>query len=450
MRIGPLDDCKKFEIRLRNLHSHLMFTKAKQWLLRKAVDIVADDPDWFRRQGFYRLAALQDGRTDFGFPSVSDLSALQIGAFYCCAKVLSEDIGMLPFPLLQRTGKELRKAEEHTLYEVLHDLPNPETSKNTFVETMTAHAAVCGTGYAQIARDRGGRVRGLYIIMPGDIERHRNEKGHTFYAVKDRGKWEDVPRTEIFDLPGFSWTGSAGNRVADFAQATLGLAIAQEQYAANFFSRDHTPGVVLSRPREAPSLSDEAVEKMKAAWRKMVNSHDVAVLQEGTNAQIISKSNTESQLLEQRIHQVRNVAMWFRMPAYKLGDMDRMTWGNVGDMRIEYVSSTLKPWNERWSGSVYRCLLTPDERRAGYYAEHSTEAFMRGDFLTQTTAFRSMLAAGVFSPNEVRAWLNLNPVEGGDARFIQVNMQNIVDAATGAAMQDQSGRVQVGGQGGIQ
>jgi HK97 family phage portal protein len=423
-----------------------MFDKAKQWLLRKAVTTIeAEDPDFYRRNGFYRLAAQQEGRSDFGFPAVSDISALQVGAFYCCAKVLAEDMGMLPFPLLKRADGKVGKAEDHPLYEVLHDLPNPETSKNTFIETMTAHAAVCGTGYARIARDSRQRVRALYIIMPGDIQRHVNDNGATYYSIKVGREWKDVPRTEIFDLPGFSWTGRAGNRVADFAQATLGLAIAQEQYASNFFARDHTPGVLLKQAPGSPELDDGAVEKIKAAWRRMVQSHDVAVLRDGLEAQVIAKSNTESQLLEQRVHQLRQVAMWFRMPAYKLGDMDRMTWGNVGDMRIEYTASTLKPWNERWSGSVYRCLLTPEERRAGYFAEHSTEAFMRGDFLTQTTAFRSMLASGVFSPNEVRSWLNLNPVEGGDARFIQINMQNIIDAATGAAMQDQNGRVPLNG-----
>lgn len=198
----------------------------------------------------------------------------------------------------------------------------------------------------------------------------------------------------------------------------------------------------------APPLNDEAVKKAKDAWRRMVQSHDVAILQEGTQAKVISKSNTESQLLEQRIQQIRAVAMYFRMPAYKLGDMDRMTWGNVDQMRNEYTANVLKPWNKRWRGAIYRCLLTRAERAEGYYGEHLVESFQQGDFKTQSDSFRSMLASGVFSPNEVRAWLNLNPFEGGDERFIQINMQTVVDAATGAHLQDQNGRVPVGGSSG--
>lgn len=425
-----------------------MLNKAKGWLATKAAEFLSGvDSEWFRRNGYYRLAAMKDGEVS-GFPAVSDEQALQIGAFYCCVKVLAEDHSVQPCFLYQRPprSKEIRIADELPLHGVLHDLANDELSSNSFFETVTAHAAVCGTGYASIARDRDGTVRALHPIMPGEIRRQRNKNGKLFYELLDRGKWEPVSRTEVFDLPGFSWTADGGNRVADFARMTLGLAISQEQYAGNFFARDHTPGVVLERPIGSPPLSDEAVKKIKAGWREMVQSHDVAVAQEGTQVKVITKSNTESQLLEQRIQQIRAVAMYFRMPAYKLGDMDRMTWGNVDQMRNEYTANVLKPWNYRWRGAISRCLLTPAQRAEGYFGEHKIESFMQGDFLTQAKSLQSLANIGVISINEIRGLFNWNPVAGGDERFIQINMQTIIDAATGANLADENGRAQVGGQ----
>ena len=35
----------------------------------------------------------------------------------------------------------------------------------------------------------------------------------------------------------------------------------------------------------------------------------------------------------------------------------------------------------------------------------------------------------MYSINEVRRWLNLNPIEGGDAHFIQLNLQDVLLAA---------------------
>jgi HK97 family phage portal protein len=427
-----------------------MLTKAKQWLAQKASNFLMEvDEDWFQRNGYYRLAALKRGDgTVSGFPSVSDAQALRIGAFYCCTKVLAEDHSVQPCFVYQKPpgSKEIRVADELPLHRVLHDLANPELSPNSFFESVTAHAAVCGTGYATIARDRSGEVQALYPIMPGEITRHRNDRGNLYYKIWNRGKWDPVARTEIFDLPGFSWSpNDGGNKVADYARMTLGLAISQEQYAGNFFSRDHTPGVVLEHPGGGVELDDSAVEKIKAAWRKNVQSHDVAVLQEGMKANVITKSNTESQLLEQRIQQIRAVAMYFRMPAYKLGDMDRMTWGNVAEMRNEYTANVLKPWNQRWRGAIYRCLLTPQQRAEGYWGEHKIESFMQGDFLTQAKSLQSLANIGVISINEIRGLFNWNPVPGGDERFIQINMQTIIDAATGVNLADENGRAPVGG-----
>lgn len=418
-----------------------MLSKIRNWIEGKAVEIIGES-DWFRRNGYYRLAALKDGDRD-GYFTVSEQQALQVSTWHGCLKVLSEDTGIQPFHFYQAdpsSGGKIRKATEDPIYPLLHDLPNPETNAGTFVETVTAHAAATGTGYANIVRNRGGTIVGLYPIMPEDIRRQVNSRGVAFYEVRNRDKWDPVSRKEIFDLPGFSWTGTEGNNVARLAQRTLGLSVAQESYAGDYFIRDKTPGIVLEHPGQ---LSDEGVEKIKLGWRKSVRSHDVAVAREGMKVHAFGKTNVESQLLEQRMFQVLEVCRWFRMPSFKLGDLERMTFSNVEHVRIDYTTNVLMPWNRRWKQSVYRCLLTPEQRREGFYAELSVESHLRGDFKAQTDGFRALLEKGVYNINEVRAWYNLNPIPGGDAHFIQLNMQTVVDAATNSAMEAEGAGVRV-------
>lgn len=421
-----------------------MFTKFREWVESKAVTIIGES-DWFRRNGYYRLASLREGDTD-GYFSVNEKQALQVSAWYACIKVLSEDVGIEPFHFYQRDpgSDDIQKAKSDPLYEILHDLPNPETSAQSFIETLTAHAAATGTGYASIVRNRGGTIVSLYPLQPEDVRRQVNSRGIAFYEIRDRDKWEPVSRKEIFDLPGFSWTGTEGNNVSRLAQRTLGLSVAQEQYAGDYLSRDRTPGIVLEHPAVgAGSPGDAAVELIKQAWRKNVRSHDVAVLREGMKVHAFGKTNVESQLLEQRRYQVIEVCRWHRVPSFKLGDLDRMTFSNVEHVRIDYTTNALMPWNIRWKQSVYRCLLTPEQRRDGFYAELSVEAHLRGDFKTQTEGFKALLEKGALSINEVRAWFNLNPVPGGDAHFIQLNMQTVVDAATNSAMQAEGAGVRI-------
>jgi hypothetical protein len=46
---------------------------------------------------------------------------------------------------------------------------------------------------------------------------------------------------------------------------------------------------------------------------------------------------------------------------------------------------------------------------------------LRGDIKTQGEYYDKLIAKGVLSINEVRSLENMNPVEGGDARLVQVN-----------------------------
>lgn len=108
---------------------------------------------------------------------------------------------------------------------------------------------------------------------------------------------------------------------------------------------------------------------------------------------------------------------------------------NIEQLNIDHVTHTLSAWVRRWRQAIYRCLLTESEQLAdSLYAEHEVAALLKGDFKTQSDGFRALLEKGVFSINEVRRLMNLNPVEGGDEHFIQLNMATVQDVATGAAL----------------
>ena len=53
---------------------------------------------------------------------------------------------------------------------------------------------------------------------------------------------------------------------------------------------------------------------------------------------------------------------------------------------------------------------------------------LRIDMSSRSTYFREMFNVGALSPNEVRKELNLEPIEGGDDHFLQVNMQPLAKA----------------------
>lgn len=391
--------------------------------MRKAVLSLTNAANWYQRNGYYNLAAshgsIYDGR------SISPEDALKVTAYFGCVRIISEDVASLPLFTYRRRGASTEKAPEHTLYERLHNAANPETNAMSFREAMTSHALMTGDGYALIeraARD-SERIIGLYNVQPGEVRKDRDSRRQLVYIYKRGNEQEKtLDGSKMLNLQGFSFDGVTGVNVTRLARNTLGLAVEQNDYARSFFQRDTTPGIVVKVPQK---LEESGVAKVKAAWRELVRAHDVAVAHSGMEVESLGKTNAESQLIEQRVFQILEVCRLFRMPPHKVSELSRATFSNIEQQSIDYYTNTLRPWLVRWEQTINRvCLYNQPQ----YFVEHSIEGLLRGDFTTQTNGFAKLLEKGVYSINEVRGLLNLNPIEGGDEHFIQLNMQNVLNA----------------------
>jgi hypothetical protein len=71
-------------------------------------------------------------------------------------------------------------------------------------------------------------------------------------------------------------------------------------------------------------------------------------------------------------------------------------------------------------------LLDGDDE---YFAEFDTRGFLRADATTRSAYYNTLWNLGVASVNEIRSWENMNPVDGGDTRFVQLNMTTLDKAA---------------------
>jgi hypothetical protein len=128
-----------------------------------------------------------------------------------------------------------------------------------------------------------------------------------------------------------------------------------------------------------------------------------------------------AQFLETRKLQVTEMARWLRLPAHKINDLERSTFSNIEQQQLDYVTSALRTWLERWEQAVYTQLLLPQERER-YFAEHIVDALLRGDTMARYQAYAVGRQWGWLSANDVREKENENPVYGGDAYLVPLNM----------------------------
>ncbi len=358
---------------------------------------------------------------------VNETLALSYSAVYACVRVIAETIASLPWIVYRRLpdgGKE--RAVSHRLYSILHDAPNPEMTRVEFVETIVGHLELWGNAYAEIESDGSGRVTALWPLRPDrmTVLEPTSERGRMYvYALADGSQTALTPG-KILHFRGLGGDGRFGYSPIRLAREAIGLGLAAEEFGARFFANDSRPGGVLQHPGR---LSESAAKRLKESWedlhRSLTNKHRVAILEEGITWQSIGIPPEDAQFLETRKFQTEEIARIFRVPLHKIQNLDRATFSNIEHQAIEFVVDTVRPRCVRLEQRVNQQLFS-DTFRQTHFSEFLLDGLLRGDIKSRYEAYQSARYAGWMTTNEIRERENLNPIDGGDALWMPVNMAN--------------------------
>ncbi len=370
--------------------------------------------------------------------NVNEFTAMQTTAVYACVRILSETLAALPLQLYRYTAGGKERVYDHPLYHLLHDEPNPEMTSFIFRETLMSHLLIWGNAYAQIIRDRLGRVQGLYPLRPDKMTVCRDESGQIYYiytkttdenpAIKPYGQ---VPlrKDEVLHIPGLGFDGLVGYSPIAMARNAVGMTMACEEYGASFFANGASPSGVLEHPGV---LKDPA--KVRDSWNAVyqgsANAHKVAVLEEGMKYQQIGIPPEEAQFLETRKFQLNEIARLYRIPPHMIGDLEKSSFNNIEQQSMEFVKYTLDPWVIRWEQAMQKALFLPEEKKQ-FFLKFNVNGLMRGDYESRMTGYSIGRQNGWLSANDIREMEDMNPVpdeEGGNLYLVNGSMTKLKDA----------------------
>ena len=376
------------------------------------------------------------GRSTAG-KRVNEFTAMQTTAVYACVRILAESIAGLPLHVYAYRGEGRERVPGHPLFTLLHDAPNPEMTSFVFRETLMVHLLLWGNAYAQILRDRAGRVAGLYPLLPNRMSVNRDEGGRLYYTYQrvteenpnfKRGGEVVLATEDVLHIPGLGFDGLIGYSPIAMARNAVGMTLACEEYGASFFANGARPGGVLQHPGV---LKDPA--KLRESWQAVyggaANTGKVAVLEEGMTYQQIGIPPEEAQFLETRKFQVDEIARLYRIPPHMVGDLDKSSFSNIEQQSLEFVKYTLNPWVVRWEQALQKSLLLPEERKR-YFIRFNVDGLLRGDYQSRMQGYA-----------DIREMEDMNPIpaeEGGDTYLINGNMTKLRDA--GVFAQDKGGQ----------
>ena len=376
------------------------------------------------------------GRSNSGKP-VNDRTALQLVAVYACIRVLSESIAQLPIHIYQHTDNGKEKVTNHALYPLLHDQPNHEMTSFVFREVMMSHLLIYGNAYAQIIRNNGGRIVGIYPLMADRMKVDRDEQNRLIYRyrrydnadpnLKEQG--EIVLQAEdVLHIPGLGYDGLVGYSPIALAKNALGISLACEEYGASFFANGASPSGVLEHPGTIKNP-----DKVRNLWRETyggTNAHKTAVLEEGMHYKQISIPNNEAQFLETRKFQIEEIARLYRVPLHMIGDLDHATFSNVEHLSLDFVKYTLNPWVARWEQAFQKDLLSESDK-GRVFIKMNVDGLLRGDYLSRMQGYASGKQNGWLSTNDIREMEDMNLIsdeEGGNLYTVNGSCTKLKDA----------------------
>lgn len=365
-------------------------------------------------------------------------TALRATVYLACVRVLCETMASLPLYLYRLTPNGKQKAKDHPYYKLFLRRPNSWQTAWEWKQLMMLHLCTHGEAFNEkvLSASSDSLVAQLVPLAPSRIKDVvETEAGSLRYTFRtEAGK--DVPygQDQVNHTRWLTDDGLRGMVPVELAEDAIGLARACEIHGAAYFGNGARPGIVLKTPHE--TIDKDTRDEIRFTWMREHGgprkAHRPAVLTGGLEPAIVDGSNQESQFLETRRFQAEEVCRILGVPPHMVGILDRATFSNIEQQGIGYYQQTVLGWAERIEAALTRDVLG-EEMADEYELAFDVSRILRGDAAARMAYYHTGLTDGIFSVNEVREQEGMNSVDGGDQRFVGLNMQTLQQAAAASA-----------------
>lgn len=352
--------------------------------------------------------------------NVNEQTALTFSAVWSAVSQIAGTVSSLPLHLQRKDGQRTVILSEKPLYNVLHSRANISMTAQICREVIMLYLLTWGNAYCEKIYNPLGDIVGLWPIAPDRVtpELVGNE---LVYHIKIGSEIVTLNRFNILHIPGLGYDGLMGYSVIAMARKSIGLGMALDTFASKYFSQGTHPGAVITHPA---TMKDPKAfrEAMANVYEGLGNTHRLMLLQEGMKLEKVTIPPEDSQFLESREFHIPEIARWFNIPPHKLKDLSKSSFNNIESEQTSYVIDCILPWLIRLEQNYNMQLLTSAEVKRNTYFRHNVDGQLRGNAKDRATYYRTMFGIGAMSINDIRDKEGWDVVDGGDERFVPLNM----------------------------
>lgn len=348
--------------------------------------------------------------------------AMQLDAVWACVNLISNAVKTLPCNVYKGDGVEIDR--ENQLYELLHDMPNLDDSASDFWGMAALCLCLDGNFFAE-KKQPAGRLIALYPLDPTCVEIKRDDKNNRYYEVNEKGqggKARKVLGKDMLHVRGLVMPGcDRGLSPIGAQRNVIGNALAGEKTSGRMFKNGMLPSVLLSSDQVLKAEQRKQIAESLQAFAGADKAGGVAVLEAGLTPTQITINPKDAQMLEARQYSVEQIARVFGIPPVMIGHAANgtTTWGSgIEQLILQFVKTCLMPMLRSIESAIYRDILDVDTRKTTV-VKFNMEGLLRGDSAARAEFLSKMVNAGIYEPDEARAYENKAPRAGGNRLIVQ-------------------------------
>lgn len=364
------------------------------------------------------VSAIGWGSTSASGIAVTPESALTLPAVWCAVHFLADTMASLPLKVYRKQADGRLVPSTRPIARLLSGAVNPNTTSYDWRKTSFLNQFLYGRQLTFVERAPSGVVLNLWPMDPVSTTVER-VNGHIEYVYREGSRTQRYTSDEVIDTAySMRPDGLTSRSPIHSGRHAIGLGLAIQDYAANFFNNGGVPPFVLTGPfatrqglrRAAEDLTQAVIDAAKAKRQALVlpSGHTLAPIGQGPE---------DMQLVEAQRFTIEQVARIYSVPPTFLQDLTHGTLANVEHQDLQLVKHTITR------------LATQHEQQMGLtifgrnnvkdVVAYDLDGLQRGDFKSRIEASARAVQTGIFTPNEARGRESLPPLDGGDQLFVQ-------------------------------
>ncbi|WP_416729206.1 phage portal protein [Fictibacillus sp. JL2B1089] len=325
---------------------------------------------------------------------------------------LANTLSSLPIKLYKNYDLEMNQAAD-----VVINNPNPNMTSFEIFNKVEVSRNETGNGYAIIRRDIRMQPEQLLPINSSNVTPFiNNDDGELWYKVIGNGKDYYFHNMNMFHVKHISGAGRwKGINPLEVLRNTLDFDKSIQEFSLSEMQKKDS--FILTY---ATNVDKEKRQQIVDDFKRFYTENGGILFREpGVTIDEIDRKYFASDIISsERITRSR-VANVFNVPTSFLNEVEGGFSSNE-QLMIQFVQMSLTPTVRQYEQELNRKLLTPADRKAGFYFKFNMGGLLRGDTAARTNFYQAMLRSGAMDRDEVRRFEDLPP-RGGQAAELWIS-----------------------------